>query len=49
MKAFLDAWLDLKESNGVLDRFYRHWILGEDAVVREPRWSVIKDVLHLVE
>jgi len=49
MKAFLDAWLALKKSNGSIDRFYRHWILGEDAVVREPRWSVIKDVLHLVE
>ena len=49
MKAFLDAWLALKKGNGIIERFYDHWILGEDAVVREPRWSVIKDVLHLVE
>ena len=49
MKAFLDAWLALKKSNGMIDEFYRHWILGEDAVIREPRWSVLRDVLHIVE
>ena len=49
MKAFIDAWLALKKSNGIIDRLYAHWILGEDAVPKTTRWSVIKDVLHLVE
>ena len=46
---FLDAWLDLKRKNGTLDTLYRYWILGRDDAAREPRWSVIRDVLHWVD
>ena len=27
---------------------YDYWILGRSAGAREPRWSVIRNVLHLV-
>jgi hypothetical protein len=46
---FLDTWLDLSRKNGTLDELYRYWILGRDDGAREPRWSVIRDVLHWVD
>ena len=46
---FLNAWIELKKSDTTIDRLYRYWVLGEEAGDREPRWSVIRDVLHWVE
>jgi Na+/H+-dicarboxylate symporter len=46
---YFDQWLDLKRKDGTLDALYRYWILGQDAVHKEPRWSVIRDVLHWVD
>ena len=46
---YLDVWLDLKRKDGTLDALYRYWILGQDAVPKVPRWSVIRDVLHWVD
>ena len=48
-KAFVDTWIELKRRDGTIDRLYRHWILGQGAVVARPRWSIIRDVLHWVE
>ena len=48
MAAFINSWIELKRQDGTLDRLYRHWILGADAVAREPRWSIIRNVLHWV-
>jgi len=47
--AFLDTWIELKQRDGTIDALYRHWILGKDAVVRQPRWSIVRDVLHWVK
>ncbi len=46
---FLNTWIDLKKGDGTIDALYRHWILGRQAVKREPRWSVIRNVLHWVD
>jgi hypothetical protein len=48
-EAFVNTWIELKRRDGTIDRLYRHWILGQDAVKTRPRWSVIRDVLHWVE
>jgi len=48
LAAFVNSWIDLKRKDGTLDRIYRHWILGADAVPRTPRWSILRNVLHLV-
>ena len=40
---------DLFGSDGTIDALYGHWILGKYAVKREPRWSVIRNVLHWVD
>ncbi len=44
-QSFLNTWFDLKQKNGVLTRFYDHWILGKDDSSVEPRWSVLRNVL----
>ena len=42
---YIDTWLELSALNGVTERFYSHWILGLDDGRREPRWSIMKNVL----
>jgi hypothetical protein len=39
----------LKRSDGSLDKIYDYWILGKGTEVKEPRWSVIRDVLEWVD
>jgi Na+/H+-dicarboxylate symporter len=46
---FLDNWLNLQRSSGKIKKLYDYWIQGINAKPKEPRWSVIKDVLHLVD
>ncbi len=46
---FINAWLDLKKKDGTIEKLYEHWILGKGAEIKEPRWCVIRDVLHWVE
>ena len=46
---FINTWIDLKQKDGTLDALYRYWILGQNPEARQPRWSVIRDVLHWVE
>ena len=43
---YVDVWIELKKRDGTIDALYRHWVLGQDAVSRTPRWSVARDVLH---
>ncbi len=46
---FMDTWLELKRKNGQIAEAYDRWILGQGASKRQPRWSVIRDVLHWVD
>ena len=46
---FLSDWLDIKRRDATLDRLYRYWVLGRDEGRREPRWSVIRNVLGWVD
>ena len=47
--SFLSTWIELKRRDGTIDALYRHWILGQDAVTRAPRWSIVRNVLHWVK
>ncbi len=49
MREFLEHWIELKEGDGTMQELYEHWILGRERGPREPRWSVIRDVLNWVE
>ena len=46
---YVNTWIALKRKDGTFDAAYRHWILGQDAAPRQPRWSILRDVLHWVE
>ncbi|MEA2079396.1 MAG: ABC transporter substrate-binding protein [Pseudomonadota bacterium] len=46
---FIDAWLNLKKTEGALDQMYNKWILGKVGKQKEPRWSVIRNLLHWVD
>jgi Na+/H+-dicarboxylate symporter len=47
--SFLNTWIELRRRDGTIDALYNHWILGQQATKREPRWSVIRNVLGWVE
>ncbi|MBE9549925.1 MAG: cation:dicarboxylase symporter family transporter [Proteobacteria bacterium] len=44
--ANLGRWLVAKHATGEIDQAYKYWILGEGAVPRGRRWSIMDDVLH---
>jgi len=46
---FMNNWIELKRSDGTVDRFFRHWITGDDIRPTGQRWSIIRDVLHWVD
>jgi Na+/H+-dicarboxylate symporter len=43
---FVNTWLELKKDDRTIDDLYDYWILGKNAESREPRWSIIRNVLH---
>jgi Na+/H+-dicarboxylate symporter/ABC-type amino acid transport substrate-binding protein len=49
MTALVNTWVDLKRKDETINELFRHWILGEDSAARQPRWSVLRDVLHWVK
>ncbi len=42
---FVNAWIRLKEGDGMIKQFFDHWILGQGATAKEPRWSVLRNLL----
>jgi ABC-type amino acid transport substrate-binding protein len=46
---YLSTWIDLKKNDGTIQGLYDRWVLGRNVADREPRWSVIRNVLHWVE
>lgn len=49
MMEFVSNWIYLKRSEGTIGNLYDYWMLGGAAKPREPRWSIIRDVLGWVE
>jgi Na+/H+-dicarboxylate symporter len=47
--AYMNTWLELVGKNGFTDQLYEYWILGEEYQPREPRWSIMRNVLGWVE
>ena len=46
---YVNALVDLKKGDGTLKKLYNYWVLGQFAADRQPRWSVIRNVLHWVD
>jgi hypothetical protein len=48
-RSYIERWARLAGDNGTVRELFDYWILGHGAVQHQPRWSVIRDVLHWVE
>lgn len=46
---YLKIWLELKNHDDTIQKLYDYWVLGQSIKQQEPRWSVIRDVLHWVD
>jgi ABC-type amino acid transport substrate-binding protein len=44
---FMNTWIELKKKDGTITALYDHWILGKHAVAKQPRWSVLRNVLGI--
>jgi ABC-type amino acid transport substrate-binding protein len=45
---FIDHWVQLRTKDGTFDAYYQHWILGRRPTTKQPRWSILRNVLHWV-
>ena len=46
---FVSNWVYLKQKDGTIDSLYDYWMLGGVTKPREPRWSIIRNVLGWIE
>jgi Na+/H+-dicarboxylate symporter/ABC-type amino acid transport substrate-binding protein len=46
---FISNWVVMSIKNGTVANLFDHWIGGGGARPEEPRWSVIRNVLHWVD
>ena len=46
---FVNTWLRLKMKDGTMKAIFDHWILGKATERKEPRWSVMRNVLGWVD
>jgi Na+/H+-dicarboxylate symporter/ABC-type amino acid transport substrate-binding protein len=46
---YVNALVELKKGDGTVKKLYNYWVLGQFAADTQPRWSVIRNVLHWVE
>ena len=44
---FINIWIELKKKDRTLAALYDHWILGKHAIPKQPRWSVLRNVLGI--
>ena len=49
MDEFLDHWVLFAQRDGTVKQLYDRWILVRDAEPRQPRWSVVRDVLKWLD
>jgi Na+/H+-dicarboxylate symporter len=45
---FMNRWIDLKKKDQTIAALYDYWILGRNAVAQKPRWSIARNVLHVM-
>jgi Na+/H+-dicarboxylate symporter/ABC-type amino acid transport substrate-binding protein len=48
MLTVLNTWIDLKAKDATIEELFTHWILGQDVGPKPRRWSIVRNVLHLV-
>ena len=45
LAVLVDEWVMYAKHSGLVDSAFDYWVLGEGAKRREPRWSVVRNVL----
>jgi len=45
----IDEWVLVAESAGIIEQGFEYWVMGRGAEDKEPRWSIIRNVLGWVE
>jgi ABC-type amino acid transport substrate-binding protein len=45
LESVVSRWIDLKRKNGTLELLHKHWIEGETAEDKSPRWNILSNVL----
>ena len=45
MTAMVNTWIEQKRKDGTIERLFSYWILGQNSAPRQPRWSVMRNVL----
>ncbi|GIU41396.1 ABC transporter substrate-binding protein [Shewanella sairae] len=46
---YINNWQRLRKVDGTQEQIYDYWMLGKGAEKVEPRWSIIRNVLHWVD
>jgi Na+/H+-dicarboxylate symporter len=46
---YLNSWIDVAKKHKLIDELHDHWILGRGAEEKQPRWSIIRDVLGWID
>lgn len=46
LTSLVNTWIEQKRKDGTIDELFAYWILGQESSPREPRWSVMRNVLH---
>jgi hypothetical protein len=49
MLNFINRWIEVKKKDRAVEEAYNYWILGRGAVKKQPRWSIIRNVLHWID
>jgi Na+/H+-dicarboxylate symporter/ABC-type amino acid transport substrate-binding protein len=49
LEDFVNDWLQMKETSGIIDKLYAKWILGKKVEQKKPRWSIGRDVFGFWE
>lgn len=45
LESVVSRWIDLKRKDGTIEMLHKHWIEGETAEEKKPRWNVLSNVL----
>lgn len=41
----VDSWITTKLESGYVSKLFDHWVMGKQADDREPRWSILRNVI----
>ena len=47
LESFVNDWLQMKKTSGMIDQLYEKWILGTKVEQKKERWSIGRDIFGL--